>query len=151
MNSGRYFMPNMRMGFNPMMRAPMMGSVPTSFAKGSSILGNNVVNPRGIGLFGRIARGIRSFNWSGLLTNANKTINVVNQTIPLVRQAGPMFNNMRSMFKIAKAFGNETTSGRGRRNNNQNINNYSKNRSRMNEVLEQKKEAQNDNLPSFFV
>lgn len=61
------------------------------------------------GLFRRIFTGIRGFNWQSLLTNANKTLNVVNQTIPLVRQAGPMFNNMKSMIRLAKAFGTETT------------------------------------------
>lgn len=64
------------------------------------------------GLFSRIFTGIRGFNWQGLLTNANKTLNVVNQTIPLVRQAGPMFNNMRSMLRLAKAFGSETTNNK---------------------------------------
>ncbi len=60
------------------------------------------------GLFQRLFNGIRSVNWGGLLNNANKTLNVVNQTIPLVRQAGPMFNNLKSMLKVAKAFKNET-------------------------------------------
>lgn len=148
MNSGRYFMPGMGMGVNQMMRAPMMGNA--SVMRNASMMGSNLANPRGTGLFGRIARGIRTFNWSGLLTNANKTINVVNQTIPLVRQAGPMFNNMRSMFKIAKAFGNETTSNRVKRNNH-NLGNYNKNNELNDNNLEQKKEAKNDNLPSFFV
>lgn len=67
------------------------------------------INPRSPGLFSRLFNGIKSTNWSNILNNANKTLNVVNQTIPLVKQAGPMFNNMRSMFSLAKAFGNETT------------------------------------------
>ena len=93
MNPGRYFMPNMAgMG---MRAAPMMGSV----------MGNAPVmaaGGRGVGLFGRIGSALRSFNFSGLLSGANKTLNVVNQTIPLIRQAKPMVNNMKSMFKLAK-------------------------------------------------
>lgn len=67
------------------------------------------ISARTPGLFSRLFNGIKSTNWSNILNNANKTLNVVNQTIPLVKQAGPMFNNMRSMFSLAKAFGNETT------------------------------------------
>ena len=95
MNPGRFFMP----GYIGMRSMPISNPVVGTF--GSTV--------RNTGIFGRIANGVRSFNWSGLLTNANKTLNVVNQAIPLVRQAGPMVNNMRSMLKIAKVFGNETT------------------------------------------
>ena len=83
MNPGRFFMPSY---------------IPTYY--GMPI--------RNIGVFQRLFNGIRNVNWGGLLNNANKTLNVVNQTIPLVRQAGPMFTNLRSMLRVAKAFGNET-------------------------------------------
>lgn len=110
--------------------------------------------PRGMGLFSRISNGIRSVNWSGLLNNANKTLDVVNQAIPLVRQAGPMVNNMRSMFKVAKAFGSETSNIN--RNNQRNINNnynenYSNNNYNNSNMKEQKKEEQNDSIPNFFI
>ena len=81
MNPGRYFIPN----YVPNYHIPIRQ-----------------------GLFTRLFGGIRSVNWGGLLNNANKTLNVVNQTIPLIRQAGPMFNNLKNMLRLAKAFGNET-------------------------------------------
>ena len=65
MNPGRYFIPNMGMG---MQMGPMMnGMAPMT---------------RGVGLFGRIGNTLKSINFSGLLSGANKTLNVVNQTIP---------------------------------------------------------------------
>lgn len=129
MNPGRFYIPNyMNMGQIPMSRS-MLG------------LSNT---PRSMGLFQRITNGIRSVNWSGFLNNANKTLNVVNQTIPLVRQAGPMVNNMKSMLKIAKAFGNETTT--------QNIQTSNvKSQPMPNNNITQKKEIDTNNAPNFFI
>lgn len=128
MNPGRFYIPNyMNMGTIPISR--------TMYNLGNA--------PRSMGLFQRITNGIRSVNWSGFLNNANKTLNVVNQTIPLVRQAGPMVNNMKNMFKIAKAFGNETTTNAST--NNQ-INNDNNNLN----ILE-KKETDTNNVPNFFI
>ncbi len=89
MNPSRYFMSNM--AINPMM-----------IRNGYRLSG-------GMGLLERMTSGIKSFNWGKLLNGANKTLNVMNQTIPLIRQAQPVINNARNIFKIAKAFGKETT------------------------------------------
>ena len=144
MNPERFFTPRMGMNMVPMMST-------------------NYLPSRGIGLFGRIRSGLKSFDWGNLLNNANKTINVVNQTIPLVRQAGPMFNNMKSMFKIAKAFGNETSSNASKnRNPNRGLRKYSNNNSHNvsadelhnennGEISMQKKEVSNNNYPNFFI
>ena len=88
MNPQRYFMTNMAM--NPMM------------------IRNGYGMARGTGLIRKIMQGFRSFNWSGLLNGANKTLNVMNQTIPLIKEAKPMVGNVRNMIKLAKAFGSET-------------------------------------------
>lgn len=112
----------------------------------NSILGINSSLPRGIGLFTKITNGIRSVNWRSLLANTNRTLEVVNQAIPLVRQAGPMISNMRSMLRIAKVFGNETTSNTGR-----SINHSTTTDSIDNKIVVQKKEVQNDNSPNFFI
>ena len=108
--------------------------------------------PRGTGFFSKITNSIRSINWGGILNNANKTLNVVNQAIPLVRQAGPMVNNMRSILRIAKAFGSETTNKSNRKhfNNNLNTNNDTQNINN-NDNLITKKEVIDDNSPNFFV
>ena len=139
MNPGRFFMPNMGFGMNPTMGAIFLPS------RG------------GLGLFGRLTNSFRTFNWSNLLSGANKTLNVVNQTIPLVRQAGPMFNNMKSMLSLAKAFGRETTSNyrfNSRNFTNSNANNISTSNA-YNDLQEnnllQKKEVLDNNYPNFFI
>lgn len=51
-----------------------------------------------------LSRGInwtRGINWSGLLEGTQKTLGVVNQAIPIVYQIKPIFNNARTLFKIA--------------------------------------------------
>lgn len=133
MNPGRIMMPNM--AFAPMMRAQSIA-------------------PGGMGLFGRIGSGLRSFNWSGLLSGANKTLNVVNQTIPLIKQTKPMVNNVKSMLKLAKAFGNETTTQSNNRSNNIVKNSNSRNKDKSvnkNEVKRNNDEFVNDSYPNFFI
>ena len=139
MNPGRYFMPRMGIGMNP--------SIGTNFLSSSG----------GIGLFGRLTNSLRSFNWGNLLNGANKTLNIVNQTIPLVRQAGPMFNNMKSILRLAKVFGNETNNNFTNRNfiNTNNNNNSLNNNNNFSDIQEstlvQKKEVSDSNYPNFFV
>ena len=148
MNPGRFYMPRIGSSFGPMMGANYL---PTR------------VN---VGLFSRITSSLRSFNWSGLLNGANKTLNVVNQTIPLVRQAGPMLNNMKSMLRIAKVFGSETnnrTNFNNRVINNsanfaqKNVNNMNKNNinNTSNNVVSLENtmttEVNGDSYPNFFV
>ena len=43
----------------------------------------------------------KTINWAGLLSNTQKTLNIVNQAIPIVFQVKPMINNAKTMFKIA--------------------------------------------------
>lgn len=139
MNPGRFYMPRMGTNMGPMMGASYL-----------PVKGN-------IGLFSRIFSSLRAFNWSGLLNGANKTLNVVNQTIPLVRQAGPMLNNMRSMLRIAKAFGSETNRGNSSNQashtltNNNSSSSTSKKNSSSNEIVTLEKEVSNNNYPNFFV
>lgn len=49
-----------------------------------------------------------AFNWSSFLTNAGKTLNVVNQAIPVFYQVKPIFSNMKTMFRVAHEFRNDT-------------------------------------------
>ena len=133
MNPGRMMMPNM--AFAPIMRAQAMA-------------------PGGMGLFGRIGSGLRSFNWSGLLSGANKTLNVVNQTIPLIKQAKPMVGNVKSMLRLAKAFGSETISRNGSNNNSRrtnNINKENKNITTNTVKKESNDNFSNDSYPNIFI
>lgn len=67
--------------------------------------------PARTGLLSRIfGNGI---NWSSILTNAQKALNIVNQTIPVVKQVKPVMNNAKTMFKIMNEFKKvETTSNK---------------------------------------
>ena len=54
------------------------------------------------GLLSRIfGNGIK---WSTILTNAQKTLNIVNQTIPVIKQMKPVMNNAKTMFKLMNEF-----------------------------------------------
>ena len=43
-------------------------------------------------------------NWGTILSNTQKTLNIVNQTIPVIKQMGPVLNNAKTMFKIMNEF-----------------------------------------------
>ncbi len=61
--------------------------------------------PRGGSLLNRILpiSGLRSINWSTMLNNTQKTLNIINQAIPIAYQVKPMVNNAKTMFKIIGA------------------------------------------------
>ena len=113
-----YFMPPNMNAIPPyMLRTPinnmMNRGIPQALTKGlgSTRAINNLAPTKGLNLFSRLGgsvKAIKGINWSGLINNTSKTLNVVNQTIPLVRQVGPVVNNMKSMLKVASIFKNET-------------------------------------------
>jgi len=61
-----------------------------------------VENTEKIGLLSRIFRN--GINWSTILSNTQKTLNIVNQTIPVIKQMGPVMNNAKTMFKLMNEF-----------------------------------------------
>ena len=67
----------------------------------------------GFGLYSPVAKqGIftalkSKFNWSAILTNTQKTLNIVNQAIPLVYQVRPIVDNAKTVFKIMNAIKTE--------------------------------------------
>lgn len=122
---------------------------------------------RGLGLFSRLGnsmKAIKGINWGGLITNASKTLNVVNQAIPLVRQVGPMVNNVKSMLRVASIFKDETdqkpikkvnnsVSNKISNNNyvyNTNLTNSAKDYVESNEVKDYDSNY-SDNSPTFFI
>ena len=54
------------------------------------------------GLLSKIFKN--GINWGTILTNTQKTLNIVNQTIPLIKQVGPVMNNAKTMFKLMNEF-----------------------------------------------
>ncbi len=79
----------------------MYGSMPymmpgmVSHAANAATLGSATAS--GASIFSKI-------NWSSLLSNAQKTLGVVNQAIPLYYQVKPVFKNLRALGKIGKEF-----------------------------------------------
>ncbi len=43
----------------------------------------------------------KSFNFSNFLDGTQKTLGVINQAIPIVYQVKPIFQNAKTMFRIA--------------------------------------------------
>ncbi len=56
------------------------------------------------GLINNILGNLKKTNWSNILSNIQKTLNIVNQTIPMIKQVTPMINNAKTMFKIMNEF-----------------------------------------------
>ena len=103
------------------------------------------------GLFSRLSGGIKGINWSSILNGTSKTLGVINQAIPVVKQVGPMFNNMKSMLKVASLFKDETDPPI--RNNVSSNTNKNTNTSNSN-IIENKNTITNNsysNSPNFFI
>ena len=46
---------------------------------------------------------IHKINWSNLLNNTQKTLNVINQAIPVYYQVKPIWGNAKTMFRMINA------------------------------------------------
>lgn len=102
------------------------------------------------GLFSSL-RG--KFNWSSLLSNTQKTLNIINQAIPVMYQIKPIWNNTKTVFKIIGAVKDDGSSQTKSNTNNRNNNNYNKDTTNK---VEQKNTLNNnatinDNTPNFFL
>ena len=64
----------------------------------------NMANTSTPGLFRSLLGGSKAINWSSLLSNAQKTIGIINQTIPMVKQVTPAIHNAKTMFKVMNEF-----------------------------------------------
>lgn len=74
-------------------------------------------------LFG-ITSLFRRINWGSLLTNTQKTLNVMNQVVPLYHQVKPMIKNFKTLSKIGKEINNVNNNNNNKTNDvKQNINN----------------------------
>ena len=96
-------------------------------------LGNNI----GTGLI-----AAKKFNWGSLLTNTQKTLNVINQALPVYNQLKPVFNNAKTMFRVVSEFSKNAKSEFNKLSseNNNNV------------IIEQSNTNYNntDNSPQFF-
>lgn len=54
-----------------------------------------------VGLFSRFSNFAKGFSFTSFLDGTQKTLGVINQAIPIVYQVKPMFQNAKTIFKIA--------------------------------------------------
>ena len=104
--------------------------------------------PRTGGLLSKL--GLRNINFGNILTNTSKTLNVINQAIPVVKQVGPMFNNMKSILKVASLFNDATTPSNSNNNNNSSnnkVNNETSGEKNKNTITNNSY----SNSPNFFI
>ena len=88
----------------------------------------------------------KTINWAGLLSNTQKTLNIVNQAIPIVYQVKPMINNAKTMFKIASELTKSNT------NENSNVqNNANESNSTQSNSYSVNNSSSNNDGPSFFI
>lgn len=58
---------------------------------------NNMPLKKGLGI------NLKGINWSNILNNTQKTLNVINQAIPVYYQIKPIWGNAKTMFKMVNA------------------------------------------------
>ena len=51
-------------------------------------------------LFKRNFSNVKKINWSNILNNTQKTLNVINQAIPVYYQVKPIIGNAKTMFRM---------------------------------------------------
>lgn len=89
----------------------------------------------------------KTINWASLLTNTQKTLNIVNQAIPIVYQVKPIVKNARTMFRVASEFTKSGNNNLGNINNNS----YTSNDSVNQITTENNSFDYDENQPSFFI
>ena len=57
------------------------------------------------------------FNWSNILNNTQKTLNVINQAIPVYYQIKPICSNAKTMLRMVNALKEENTNNSNNTNN----------------------------------
>ena len=75
----------------------MYGQIPFNIPNTMALTNNKNLLSIGTSLFKKI-------NWSSILTNTQKILNVTNQAIPLYYQVKPIFKNIKTIGKITKEF-----------------------------------------------
>lgn len=62
-----------------------------------------------VGLFSRFSNLAKGFSFTSFLDGTQKTLGVINQAIPIVYQVKPMFQNAKTIFKIADEINKSVT------------------------------------------
>ena len=101
---------------------------------------------------GRSGLGLRGlfhgFNFNNFLTSTGKTLNVINQAIPIFYQVKPIFNNAKTMLRVAGAIRNSDTK---RTNSNINVKSSNTNKNTLHNSISDSNQNSNSNNPTFFL
>ena len=121
---------------------------PGSFVQASTQITNGLAGTNALGnALGSTKAGIGSFfskiNWSSILSNTQKTLNVVNQAIPLYYQAKPVFKNIKALGKIGREFTKIGTNNTSKENSSQKV--------QTQETSSIEENTQNIPEPTFFL
>ncbi len=63
---------------------------------------SNSLIKKGLGL-----SNFHKINWTNILNNTQKTLNVINQAIPVYYQVKPIIGNAKTMFRMVNALKND--------------------------------------------
>ena len=63
-------------------------------------------------LFKRNFSNVKKINWSNILNNTQKTLNVINQAIPVYYQVKPIYQNAKTMFRMVNAIKSDNDSSK---------------------------------------
>lgn len=94
--------------------------------------------------------GKAKVNWSNILNNTQKTLNIINQAIPVIYQIKPIYNNAKTIFRVMGAVKgnnvkiNTTDNIRTNSNSNSNINTSNNNTNNTSR-------AKTNDSPTFFL
>lgn len=100
------------------------------------------------GLFSKL---FGSINFGSILTNTQRTLNIVNQAIPVIKQVQPVIKNAKTMFKVMNEFKRNDTPNNTT--NTKNINNQVASNNTINNNNDEPSnvESTNGNGPTFFM
>ena len=113
---------------------------------------NNFYPYQNIGIKRGLFSGLKGrFNWSSILNNTQKTLNIINQAIPVMYQLKPIWNNTKTVFKIMGALKDDDSSSKKNINNGNTSKNTIKNNHNNSNNYTNSFSNENDNRPHFFL
>ncbi len=134
---------------NPYNFYPYINQMGGGFANFNNTLRAPIAASAVRGARGGFFRQLTNIKWGSILTNTQKTLNVINQAIPVYYQIKPIAQNLKSFGKIMSAFNEPDTKTNNNNNNQVNINSNNLNSNEVN--IDQNNNLENNGLPTFFI
>lgn len=135
---------------NPYNFYPYMNQMAINGANGLGRAAGGAIRGARGGLF----RSLSAIKWGSVLTNTQKTLNVINQAIPVYYQIKPIWGNLKSFGKIMSAFNEGDTTNLNQptmQNQKNTIHQIVNNQAIKEEINSEEKKESSNNLPTFFI